>query len=158
MSIPLLSSAHGALDPKLILLPQHAQHVVLIHFPIALLISAAAFDFVAHWRKQPRLADAAYYNLRVAAVTTIPVMLTGILAWHFRLGAQRIRGVLLLHLVLALITSLLIWFCWWLHYQARRKQKALPLVRFPFEFIAVAVIAITAHLGGFLSGVNIPGN
>jgi hypothetical protein len=38
-------------DPKTALLAKHAQHVVLIHFPIALFITAVAFDFLAQWRK-----------------------------------------------------------------------------------------------------------
>lgn len=157
MTIEFLSSVLGAFDPKLILFPKHAQHVVLIHFPIALFISAVAFDFVAQWTKRPRLSDVAYYNLGVAAVSTFPVIFTGILAWHFQLEAQRIKGVLLLHLVLALTSSLLIWLSWWLHFRARRKLQFLPPYRLPIEFLAIGVIAITAHLGGFLSGVNGPG-
>ena len=34
-------------DIKTVLLARHAQHVVLIHFPIALFIVAVAFDYVA---------------------------------------------------------------------------------------------------------------
>jgi len=157
MAIAFLSSVPGPFDPKLIIFPRHAQHVVLIHFPIALFISAAVFDFVAHWRNRPRLAEAAYYNLGIAAVSTLPVMFTGILAWHFQLEAQRIRGILLLHLVLALVSSLLIWLSWWLHFRARRELQSLSPYRLPIEFLAIGVIAITAHLGGFLSGVNSPG-
>ena len=56
-------------DLKTVLLARHAQHVVLIHFPIALFITAVAFDFVAQWTKRPNLADAAYYNLLVAAIS-----------------------------------------------------------------------------------------
>jgi uncharacterized membrane protein len=41
-------------------LAKHAQHVVLIHFPVALFIVAVAFDLVAHWTKLHGLADAAY--------------------------------------------------------------------------------------------------
>ena len=36
-------------DLKTTLFAKHAQHVVLIHFPIALFISAVAFDFLAQW-------------------------------------------------------------------------------------------------------------
>jgi uncharacterized membrane protein len=35
-------------DLKTVFLAKHAQHVVLIHFPIALLISAVAFDLMRH--------------------------------------------------------------------------------------------------------------
>jgi uncharacterized membrane protein len=59
-------------DLKSVLLARHAQHVVLIHFPIALFLTAVAFDLVAQWTKRPGLADGAYYNLLVAAISTLP--------------------------------------------------------------------------------------
>jgi hypothetical protein len=77
-------------DLKTVLLAKHAQHVVLIHFPIALFISAVAFDLVAQWTKRPGLADSAYYNLLVAAISTLPVLATGILAWQFQLEGQKL--------------------------------------------------------------------
>jgi uncharacterized membrane protein len=36
--------------------------VVLIHFPIALLIAAVAFDRFAEWTKNPTQAAAAYFS------------------------------------------------------------------------------------------------
>ena len=84
-------------DPKTALLAKHAQHVVLIHFPIALFITAVIFDLIAHWTKRRGLADAAYYNLLAAAISTLPVLATGLLAWHFQLEGQHLKGILLLH-------------------------------------------------------------
>jgi uncharacterized membrane protein len=144
-------------DPKTTLFAKHAQHVVLIHFPIALFISAVAFDFFAQWTKRRGLADTAYYNLIVAAVSTLPVLTTGILAWRFQLEGQRLKGLLLLHLVLACVSTLMIWCVWWVHFRTRRREQALPNYRLPLEVFGVVIIALTAHLGGFLSGVNIPG-
>jgi len=87
-------------DLKTVLLARHAQHVVLIHFPIALFLTAVAFDLVAQWTKRPGLTDGAYYNLLVAAISTLPVLATGILAWQLQLEGQKLKGMLLLHLVL----------------------------------------------------------
>jgi uncharacterized membrane protein len=42
-------------DLKTALLAKHAQHVVLIHFPIALFLAAVAFDYLAQWRKNQTL-------------------------------------------------------------------------------------------------------
>jgi uncharacterized membrane protein len=72
-------------DLKTVFLAKHAQHVVLIHFPIALFIAAVAFDLIAQWTKRQGLADTAYYNLLGAAISTIPVLATGLLAWQFQL-------------------------------------------------------------------------
>jgi len=144
-------------DLKTVLLAKHAQHVVLIHFPIALFLAAVAFDLIAQWTKRPGLADSAYYNLLVAAISTLPVLATGILAWQFQLEGQKLKGMLLLHLVLACVSSVVIWLVWWVHFRARRLEKVLPNYRLAFEFLGVALVTLTGHLGGFLSGVNGPG-
>ena len=144
-------------DLKTVLLARHAQHVVLIHFPIALFVAAVAFDYLAQWKKSRGLADAAYYNLLVAAISTVLVLATGVLAWQFQLEGQKLKGILLLHLVFACVSSLLIWLVWWVHFRARRRTAILPRYRLALEFLGVAVVALTGHLGGFLSGVNLPG-
>ena len=141
-------------DPKTVLLAKHAQHVVLIHFPIALFIVGVTFDLLAQWSKRRGLADAAYYNLLVAAISTVPVVATGILAWQFALEGQRVKGILLEHMLLAGISTGVIWAVWWIHSRGRRDGKLLPGFRFPLGLLGVAVIALTGHLGGFLSGVN----
>jgi uncharacterized membrane protein len=143
-------------DLKTLLLARHAQHVVLIHFPIALFITAVFFDFAARTTKR-NLAEVAYYNFFVAALSTIPVIATGILAWQFQLEGQKLKGILLLHMLLAGLSSVMIWVVWWLHFRARKTGNALPGYRLPIELLATAIIALTGHLGGFLSGVNGPG-
>jgi uncharacterized membrane protein len=145
-------------DIKTVLFAKHAQHVVLIHFPIALFIIGVLFDFLAQWKKQRLLAAAAYYNLLVAAIATIPVVITGLVAWQWELEGQRLKGVLLMHLVLGLLSTLLIWVVWLIHVRAQRNQGAvLPAYRLPIEAVAAAILTVTGHLGGFLSGVNGPG-
>lgn len=144
-------------DPKTVLLAKHAQHVVLIHFPIALFITAVAFDLVGYWTKRNGLWDAAYYNLFAAAMTAVPVVATGLLAWQFQLEGQKLKGILLWHLLLACLSSVLIWTVWWLHFRARRQKAPLPAYRLLIECLTVGMVALTAHLGGFLSGVNSPG-
>jgi uncharacterized membrane protein len=142
-------------DIKSMLLAKHAQHVVLIHFPIALFIIGVAFDFVAQWKGKGTLAAAAYYNLLVAAVSTLPVVATGILAWRWQLEGAKLKGNLLLHLVLGIGSSVLIWLVWWIHYQVRRGPgRSLPFYRLPVELVGMLFVALTGHLGGFLSGVN----
>ena len=144
-------------DLKTIFLAKHAQHVVLIHFPIALFITAVGFDFVAQWTKPRGLADAAYYNLIVAAISTIPALVTGVLAWQLQLEGRKLKGILLQHLVLACVSTLMIWLVWCVQFLARRRAKVLPNYRLALELLGVGLIALTGHLGGFLSGINVPG-
>ena len=141
-------------DPKTVLLAKHAQHVVLIHFPIALFIAGVAFDFLARWTKKQGFAEAAYYNLLGATISVLPVLATGVLAWQWQLEGQRVKGILLLHMVLAGVSSLMILAVWWAHQSARARKVAPPGYLLALEFLGVVAIGLTGHLGGFLSGVN----
>ena len=142
-------------DPRSVIFAKHAQHVVLVHFPIALCLVAVMFDFLALWRKSRILAEVAYYNLSVAAIATVPVIATGLLAWHFQLEGQRLKGTLLLHLIFGTLAACMIWLVWSFHFGAHRDpERKLSMLRIPVELAAVAVVSLTAHLGGFLSGVN----
>ena len=145
-------------DLKAALLAKHAQHVVLIHFPIALFIAGVAFDFAAQWTRRQFLAAAAFCNLLAAAIVIVPVLITGILAWQWQLEGQRLKGILLIHLVLGCASSAMIWVVSLVHLRAKRKPGAvLPGYRLPLEAVGVALVTLTGHLGGFLSGVNGPG-
>lgn len=145
-------------DPKSVLLAKHAQHVVLIHFPIALFVAGVTFDLLAVWKQSRGLATAVYYNLTAAAISTVPAAATGLLAWQWQLEGKHLKGVLLLHLIFGLASTAVIWLVWWLHFRARRRPEGnLPLYRFPIELLSLPLVALTGHLGGFLSGVNIPG-
>ena len=143
-------------DLRTILLAKHAQHVVLIHFPIALFMSGVGFDLLSRGKRDSQLAAAAYLNLSIAAATVLPAVATGLLAWQFALDGKRLKGLLLLHLIAALSAALLVVASWWMHWRSRRPDTvSLPRYRIPVELLGVAIIALTAHLGGFLSGVNI---
>jgi uncharacterized membrane protein len=145
-------------DLKTVVLAKHAQHVVLIHFPIALFMVAVAFDFLAQWAKSRTLAAAAYFNLLLAAGFTVPVVATGLAAWQWALEGQKLKGILLMHLVLGCVSAVVIWVVFLIHLRARRRPEiALPTYRLSLEAIAVLLVGLTAHLGGFLSGVNGPG-
>ena len=140
------------------MLARHAQHVVMIHFPIALFITSVLFDVLGLRTRSRALASAAYYNLVAAAISTLPAVATGLLAWQIQLEGARLRGNLRLHLMLALISSIGIWLVWYLHYRARRKAESVSgRDRLAVEFAAVVLVALTGHVGGFLSGVNGPG-
>jgi len=138
------------------LLAKHAQHVVLIRFPLALFIAGVVFDFLAQKTKKRGLLEAAYYNLLGAAIFALPAVVTGILAWQLQLE-QKLKGILLMLVVLGSTSTILIWVAWALHVRARRQwPKELPVFRLVLETAAVLIVGLTGHLGGFLSGVNGP--
>ena len=133
---------------------------MLIHFPIALFtIIGVVFDFLAQGKNHRLLAAAAYYNLLVAAIATIPVVVTGILAWRWELEGQELKGILLMHLVAGCVSTVLIWVVWFIPQESPTETRRGP-ARIPL-----------ADRGGsgdhrrtdgtrpvdFLSGVNGPG-
>lgn len=145
-------------DLKAAMTAKHAQHVVLIHFPIALFIVGAAFDFLAHWTKRQSLAAAAYCNFLVAAAASVPTVITGLFAWQWQLEGQRLKGSLLLHLIFGIASGVLVCVVWLVHWTAGRAQnERLRLFCLPLEVLTAVLLAVTGHLGGFLSGVNVPG-
>src|ERR1700730_4901710 len=145
-------------DIKTVVLAKHAQHVVLIHFPIALFLAAVAFDYLAQRTKNKPFADAAYYNLLLAAIFTVPVLASVLAAWQWALAGQKLKGILLLHLVFGCISSVLIWLVFGIHRRARSlPDGSLPNYRLILEGFAVLIVGLTGHLGGFLSGVNAAG-
>ena len=143
------------LDLRSMLLERHAQHVVLIHFPIALFMSGVAFDLLSRGKRDSQLARAAYLNLSVAAATIVPAIITGVLAWQFAFGGTPLDGMILFHLLAASFAGLLVVASWWIHWR-RRKSELLPLFRYriPVELLGIVFIAVAAHTGGFVSGVN----
>ena len=155
ISLALVSS--NPFDFRTVVLAKHAQHVVLVHFPIALFITGVGLDLLAYWTKRRSFSDAAYYNLIVAALATIPVVATGVAAWQLQLEGQKLKGTLFLHLLFGSVSGALICLVWWLHFRVRRKNNELPAYRFAIEAVALLAVMMTAHLGGFLSGVNTPG-
>jgi uncharacterized membrane protein len=145
-------------DLKTILLARHAQHVVLVHFPIALFMTGVGLDLFSRGKRNSQLAGAAYLNLSIAAATVLPAALTGLLAWQFALDGHKPKGLLLWHLLAASFATCLVIAAWWIHWFSRKGETVsrlfLPGYRIPVEALGVALIAVTAHLGGFLSGVN----
>ena len=142
-------------DWRTVLLAKHAQHVVVIHFPIALFISGVGFDLFARGKRARLLAWAAYLNLSCAAAMTLPTVVTGLLAWKYALDGATLKGLLLWHLLAAISAVALIVLSWWVHWRGRKHDPpVLPSYRLGIEVFGILLITITAHLGGFLSGIN----
>jgi uncharacterized membrane protein len=117
-------------DLKAALLAKHAQHPVIIHFPIALFIISVALDLFGIWRRNPAMVKAAYYNLVAAALTAPVAIATGLTAWQWQLEGAKLKGNLLLHLIFALSASGMIWLlCGW-RVRQRRFSERTPGVMF----------------------------
>ena len=151
-----LAASTNPFDLKAALLAGHAQHPVIIHFPIALFIASVVFELLAVWRKQPVLAAVAYYNLLGAALTVPLAIATGLGAWRWQLEGAALRGNLRLHMICALTFASLILVLCWMRSRFRAKSISPGIVYFAMALLALAIITFTGHLGGILSGVETP--
>jgi uncharacterized membrane protein len=152
-----MGAAMNPFDFKSVILAKHAQHVALVHFPIALIVVSVLFDLLSLREQSLALLRAAYYTVIVAAISAAPTIMTGILAWQLQFEGKGPKGNLKLHMILALSSSVMIWLVCWLHIKEQRKpQFKSPAVRLAVEFVAVALTMLTGHVGGFVSGVNGP--
>jgi uncharacterized membrane protein len=144
-------------DLKSVILAKHAQHVALVHFPIALIVVSVAFDLIALRKQSLALLHAAYYTVIVAAITAVPTIATGLLAWELQFEGKGPKGNLKLHMILALSSSVMIWLVCWLHIKEQRKPGSFsPGFRSAIGVVTVALTLLTGHVGGFVSGVNGP--
>jgi len=138
-------------DPRTVLFAKHAQHVVLVHFPIGLCLTSVIFEVLGKWRSNDKLISASYYNQLAAAVASVPVVITGILAWRFQLEGAHLKGNLLMHLIFGWLSSLLMWSVLLLY---RKTESRWVKIRYGVQVVTAIVISVTGHLGGFVSGVN----
>jgi uncharacterized membrane protein len=155
---PFLAHAHSLnpFDLKAALLAGHAQHPVIVHFPIALFIASAFFDVLAIWRKQPLLAAVGYFNLVGAAIAVPFTVATGLGAWHWQLEGATLKGNLQLHLICGLASAALIVGLCWKRSRLRTKGESPRASYFAVVALGLMMITLTGHLGGILSGVQAP--
>lgn len=136
--------------------PTHAQHPVIVHFPIALFIFSLFLDLFGVRTGNRALNTAAYYNLVAAAVTGVLSVITGLLAWRFAFNLEPLSADkwLLFHLVLGVTTTVLMCTLWAIRVRMPTTD-ARPLSRLYIILgvLTMAVIALTGHFGGIISGV-----
>jgi uncharacterized membrane protein len=153
---PLRATEINPFSPQALFYPSHAQHPVIVHFPIALFVFSLFLDLFGIRTGNRTLNAAAYFNLVAAAVTGLVSVATGLLAWRFAFGGEPLTGDrwLLFHLVLGIVTTILMCLMWAI--RARRpadSAKPLSTAYILIGVMTLAIIALTGHFGGIVSGV-----
>jgi uncharacterized membrane protein len=152
------SAASASTDPnpftlKAMLFPKHAQHPILIHFPIALFVISLLFDLLGARRNDGTLRAAGFYNLVVAAVSAYAAAGSGLLARQFLYGGAALTGYLLYHLLLGIGLTLLLTLLAWMRVRQRSPEQPVSRAYVALALLGLILIIITGHLGGILSGV-----
>jgi uncharacterized membrane protein len=152
----LFFAAGNPFDIRAALLAPHAQHPVIVHFPIALFISSAVFEILAVWRKQPIFGSVAYFNLLAAAISIPFTIATGLAAWRWQLEGAPLKGNLRIHLIFAITTAVIILLLFWGRRRLKINRRSPQTGYFALMALGLVLITITGHLGGILSGVEAP--
>jgi uncharacterized membrane protein len=134
--------------------PKHAQHPIVVHFPVALFFVSLLFDVIGILRRNSALFTAGYLNLSIAALSAPVAVVTGILAWRIHFAGMALAGPLLQHLVLGVVTTILITAMWGVRRNLRKNAGAegreLNTAYFLMAGIGLITMILTGHLGGYL--------
>ncbi len=125
------------------LIPRHAFHPAIVHFPIALIMVAFLLDFLALVMKKPILHKMAQYNLILGTVSGLFAIGSGLGVMAFK--QLPYSGILLTHIEVALASIV----CAAISIVARRMPgKTWQGVAFVAVLLAAVLIANAGHFGG----------
>lgn len=129
-----------------------ALHPIFVHFPVALIPAAAAFDVAALLLRKPSLAHAAFFTLLLAAVLSPITAATGWL-WLNEMEGMAHSGMTAHKWLGTLIPLLLIPLAAWRF--SAHKRDALPSAAFLVLLcVALGAVTIQGHLGGSMTFGN----
>ncbi|MFZ5494297.1 MAG: DUF2231 domain-containing protein [Verrucomicrobiota bacterium] len=126
-------------------------HPLVLHFPIALLLLAAAVEVLRCFRPDPRLGHLVVFLLAVAAAGALLTAATGWVFAHESHPEPELRATLLWHRWLGVGTAALALLAW----LAARRWAADPRPCFRrisrgVTWLTAALLVVTAHLGALL--------
>jgi uncharacterized membrane protein len=131
----------------------HPWHVPTVHFPIALTGAALLFLLLALWQHNEMLERAAFYNIALAAISTIAAGMTGYRDYVVRLeGDAPYASVKIFLAITLLVLTTGIAIARWR--QSELLWKPSTMVLYLLAFAGSFAIAATL---GFLGGVILYG-
>ncbi|MDR3692513.1 MAG: DUF2231 domain-containing protein [Fimbriimonas sp.] len=136
------TSADGSKSGGLI--PTHAFHPALVHFPIALFLFGVVLELFGLKNRNEELRKASLWNFYGALCSLIVVIPTGVAAWL--MTGRKLEGTLLIHLILGVSSALLI-LASTLTRQGAGKDKK---VYFALLVLCALCICATGYFGGEL--------
>lgn len=128
------------------ILPKHAYHPQLVHFPVALFLFGGVLDLFGLWRRRADVRKAAIWNMTAGAIATALAIPTGFFAASFSGYTLEAGSAVVNHLLFAigatvLMTGLVAW-------RARREPEGLGYVL--LLLLTAALVGWAGHLGGGL--------
>lgn len=127
-------------------------HVVLVHFPIALALSAALADLLWAATRREFFRHAGFYCLILAAISVIPVAITGDQLLDSMSLPPALAPLGETHQVLGIASLVLILLATAVRALRRNQPTGYWLIAYAVLIVAVATcISLTGHYGGMLA-------
>jgi hypothetical protein len=121
-------------------------HLLIVHFPIALMVAAAVGEFWPGWRGRRAPSPAARFCIGLAAASAVP---TVVLGWLFALGKHGSSGLLPLHRWIGTVAG-----GWTVALAVSSEvdaRRGLRSWRTRVLLLAgVLLVGVTAHFGGLM--------
>lgn len=130
-------------------IPKNAFHPAIVHFPIALFIAGLILDALGMFKNDKTLLLAGWYNLIFAALSAFGGIGSGVMAMVFK--GYPIAGKVQTHLILAVISTLLMWGM--VAMRVHRHEKMEVGHRVLYYLLAATaffLISWAGHVGGDL--------
>lgn len=125
----------------------HPIHQMLVVFPLGLLATAVAFDWIAVWRNNPEFFQAAFYMIGAGVIGGLAAALFGLIDWLAIPAGTRANAIGAWHGLGNVIVVLLFAGSWMLRWNAPAAPDDLAMT---LALIGAAVALITGWLGGEL--------
>ncbi|HEX4612428.1 MAG TPA: hypothetical protein VH092_29810 [Urbifossiella sp.] len=128
-------------------------HLLLLHFPVALVLAAAAGEVVSLRRGERAASPAVRFCLTFAAITAVPTVALG---WVHAAAGSGVGSPQLLAAHRWLGTAAGVWVvgtALWVGWEGRPRAGRRG-VRIGLVFAAVLLVAAVAHLGGLMAHGN----
>jgi uncharacterized membrane protein len=127
--------------------PKNGYHPAIVHFPIALFIAGLILDFIGMIRQDKTLLLAGWYNIVLAAITSLGGILSGVFA--MALMKLPYRGLIFEHMLYAAGSTVAIWIM--VGMRLHRHEKMNLPARLVYYLLAAGclfTISWAGHLGG----------
>ena len=126
-------------------------HVVIVHFPIALAVCAVLADLLWLATRKDSFKNAGMYCLVLAAISALPVVITGLIkVWGRDYGGDYLY-IVTVHKYLGITSFVIAVVAAGIRLGCRQGMKKWWLASYGILMLALAVcIAITSHYGGML--------
>jgi uncharacterized membrane protein len=135
--------------------PKNAWHPAIVHFPIALFLAGLLLDLVGYLKKNRTLLFAGWYNLVLAAATSVLAILTGFWATiNLKLPLSSATGTFGMsligtHILLAMLSTIIMWVMVSLRvHRHEEMQTANRILYYTLAFACFVLISYAGHLGG----------